>query len=172
NTYAGGTRVQAGTLVGDADAIRGDLANDGTVVFDQATDTTFAGDIAGSGAMAKRGAGALTLGGESALDWSIEAGTLVAQASRFDGDVAIADGAVFRFADASGSYGGVLSGAGRFEIAGGASPFVLAGNSIGFAGATFLDSGTLRIDGSLGGLVTVAGGAVLTGTGTLGSVDN
>src|SRR5690606_13032087 len=49
NTYAGGTRVQAGTLAGDADAIRGDLANDGTVVFDQATDTTFAGDIAGSG---------------------------------------------------------------------------------------------------------------------------
>ncbi|HVI57823.1 MAG TPA: autotransporter domain-containing protein [Luteimonas sp.] len=172
NTYAGGTRVLAGTLVGDADAIRGDLANDGTVVLDQVTDAGFAGDITGTGAMAKRGAGALTLAGDSVLDWSIEAGTLVAQASRFAGDAAIADGAVFRFTDASGSYGGVLSGAGRFEIAGGASPFVLAGNSIGFAGATALDSGTLRIDGSLGGLVTVAGGAVLTGTGTLGSVDN
>src|SRR5690606_30751412 len=172
NTYAGNTEVLAGTLVGDVDAIRGDIANDGTVLFDQATDATFGGDITGSGSMAKRGTGALTLGGSSALDWDVDAGMLVAQASQFDGDVAISDGATFRFADAAGHYDGALSGGGRFEIDGGGSPFVLGGNSTGFGGATFLDSGTLRIDGILGGLVTVAGGAILTGTGTLGSVDN
>src|SRR5690606_35743203 len=113
-----------------------------------------------------------TLGGSSALDWDVDAGMLVAQASQFDGDVAISDGATFRFADAAGHYDGALSGGGRFEIDGGGSPFVLGGNSTGFGGATFLDSGTLRIDGILGGLVTVAGGAILTGTGLLGSVDN
>ena len=172
NSYAGGTTVLAGTLVGDVDAIRGNLANDGLVVFDQATDASFDGDIAGSGSLAKRGAGVLTLSGDSALDWSIDAGTLVARASTFAGDAAIADGAVFRFDDASGRYDGLLSGAGRFEIDGGDAPFVLGGNSIGFGGATFLDSGTLRVDGGLGGLTTIANGAILTGTGVLGSVDN
>src|SRR5690606_20335063 len=118
NTYAGNTEVLAGTLVGDVDAIRGDITNDGTVLFEQATDATFGGDITGSGSMAKRGAGALTLGGSSALDWDVDAGMLVAQASQFDGDVAIADAATFRFADAAGRYDGARSGGRRFDADG------------------------------------------------------
>src|SRR5690606_33909757 len=35
NAYTGGTRVLAGTLVGSAGAIAGDLHNGGTVVFEQ-----------------------------------------------------------------------------------------------------------------------------------------
>src|SRR3546814_9242452 len=37
NTY-GNTQVQAGTLVGNAASIRGDLTNNGSVVFNQASD--------------------------------------------------------------------------------------------------------------------------------------
>lgn len=172
NTYTGGTRVQAGTMIGDVDAIRGDLINDGTVVFDQGADATFGGAISGSGAMVKRGAGALTLGGSSALDWSIDAGALIARAAQFSGDAAIAGGATLHFNEATGSYAGALSGAGRFEIAGGTTPFALTGNSAAFSGSTFLQTGTLRIDGSLGGLTTLAAGTTLSGTGSLGSVDN
>lgn len=172
NTYTGDTRVLDGTLVGDADAIRGDLANDGTVVFDQAVDDSFDGAITGDGDMVKRGAGALTLGAASALDWTIDAGALIARAAQFGGDAAIADGATLRFNEAGGTYAGTLSGTGDFEIAGGGSVFVLTGDSAGFDGGTLLESGTLRIDGALGGLTTIAAGATLTGIGTLGSVDN
>ena len=45
------------------------------------------------GRMIKRGAGTLTLGGMSALGWSIEAGGLVTSAERLAGDAAIASGA-------------------------------------------------------------------------------
>nr|WP_281349764.1 autotransporter domain-containing protein [Pseudoxanthomonas yeongjuensis] len=172
NTYTGGTRVLDGTLVGDTGSIRGDLANNGTVVFDQADDATFAGKIAGSGTMTKEGVGVLTLTGNSALDWSIDAGALVAQAKQFGGDASIADGARLRFTEATGTYAGTLSGAGAFEIAGGNTVFALTGNSAAFTGTTSLESGTLQLGGTLGGNTRIANGAVLGGIGTLGSVDN
>ncbi len=62
NAY-GNTRVEAGTLVGNTDSIRGNLLNNGFVVFDQAASGTFGGDISGSGEATKAGAGVLTLSG-------------------------------------------------------------------------------------------------------------
>jgi T5SS/PEP-CTERM-associated repeat protein/autotransporter-associated beta strand protein len=172
NTYTGDTRVLDGTLVGDTGSIRGNLANDGTVVFDQVDDVTFAGAIAGSGTMAKRGDGALTLTGNSALDWSIDAGALASRSPLFTGDANIADGALLRFDEqGDGRYGGKLSGTGAFEIAGDGI-FALTGDSAGFTGTTSLESGTLQLGGALGGNTLVANGAWLTGIGTLGSVDN
>jgi fibronectin-binding autotransporter adhesin len=97
NSYTGGTSVQAGTLVGDAASIRGDLTNNGTVVFNQAVDATFAGNIGGTGATVKGGLGALTLAGTSTLDWQVLAGGLTSAADRFTGDVAIGSGASFTF---------------------------------------------------------------------------
>src|SRR5690606_26276905 len=44
NSYTGGTRVEAGTLIGNAASIRGDLANAGTVMFEQETDATYEGN--------------------------------------------------------------------------------------------------------------------------------
>lgn len=173
NSYAGGTRVLAGTLVGDSGSIRGDLDNDGSVVFDQADDGTFAGAIAGDGTMAKRGDGALTLTGSSALDWSIDAGALVSRSALFSGDATIADGARLRFEEqADGNYAGTIAGAGTFEIAGGDAVFALTGNSAGFGGITSVESGTLQLDGRLGGSTLVASGATLRGIGTLHDVDN
>jgi fibronectin-binding autotransporter adhesin len=172
NTYTGGTRVLDGTLVGDTGSIRGNLANDGSVIFDQADDDTFSGKIAGTGTMTKDGTGALTLTGNSALDWSIDTGALVAQAKQFGGDASIADGARLRFDEqGDGRYGGTLSGTGAFEVAGDGI-FALTGNSAAFAGTTTLESGTLQLGGMLGGSTLVANGAVLTGIGRLGSVDN
>src|SRR5690606_33896552 len=99
NSYAGGTRIEGGTLVGDAGSIRGDIANAARVVFDQETDATHEGDIAGlsgtSGEMVKQGAGTLTLAGTSSLAWSVEEGGLASGAERFTGDLAIASGASF-----------------------------------------------------------------------------
>lgn len=65
NSYAGGTRVDAGTLQGNAGSIRGDLVNQATVIFEQGGDAVFAGAISGNGETVKRGTGQLTLSGDS-----------------------------------------------------------------------------------------------------------
>src|SRR5690606_40826144 len=124
-------------LTGTAGSIRGSLAIDGTVMFDQSDDATFAGTIAGTGSMAKRGTGALTLTGNSALDWTIDAGALISQANQFGGDADIASGARLHFDHtADVTYAGTIAGAGRFEIVGDNSVFAMTGNSAGFTGTT------------------------------------
>jgi fibronectin-binding autotransporter adhesin len=171
NTFAGDTLVFAGTLIGDTDSIRGRLFNAGTTIFDQGTNGTFGGSILGTGTMVKAGAGVLTLGDASELDWSIEAGGLVADASRFIGDVDIGAAGTLRFDHDSGgiAYDGVLSGTGAF-LKSGDGGLRLTADSSAFTGATQVLGGLLRVDGILGGGVLVMGGATLDGTGTIGSL--
>lgn len=171
NSYSGGTTVMAGTLVGNAASISGNIANAnaGTVVFDQAGNATFAGAITGSGAMVKNGGGVLTLTGTSSLDWSVDAGGLVSAAERFSGDAAIAAGASLTFDQAANAtYAGVLSGGGDF-VKTAAGALDLTGNSAGFTGATTVEAGTLLANGTLGGTLDVLGGARLMGAGTVGT---
>ncbi|WP_287272439.1 autotransporter outer membrane beta-barrel domain-containing protein [Mesorhizobium sp.] len=143
NSYGGNTLVGAGTLVGNAASIRGNIGNSGIVVFNQAADASFAGDISGTGTMVKDGAGTLTLSGTSLLDWTIDQGGLVAAAERFGGDVSIGAGASFTFDQtANASYAGALSGAGNF-VKDGLGTVVLASDNSAFAGATLVNGGTL-----------------------------
>lgn len=170
NSYGGNTLVSAGTLVGDATSIRGDIGNSGTVVFDQAADASFAGDISGTGAMIKDGAGVLTLSGTSLLDWTVNQGGLVSAAERLGGDVAIGAGASFTFDQvASASYAGVLSGAGTF-IKDGQGTLLLALDNSGFTGATTVSGGTLAAGAanafSSSSQFSVASGATLDLAGT------
>ncbi|MCO6404083.1 autotransporter domain-containing protein [Aurantimonas endophytica] len=165
------TIVEAGTLIGDAVATSGDVSNAGTVVFDQAVNATLAGSIGGlsgtDGGMVKRGAGTLTLGGISSLDWAIDDGGLSTAANRFGGDVAIGTNGRLTFDQAVGGfYAGALSGSGQF-LKTGSGALSLTGDSSGYAGDTAVTGGTLTIAGILGGDTTVSG-AVLTVNGTLG----
>ena len=169
----GNTLVAAGTLIGHAGTISGNIGNAGTVVFDQAADASFAGTIGTldgvAGTMVKRGAGTLTLTGASALDWAIAAGGLTTAAERFAGHAAIATGATLTFDQAeNAAYAGSLSGTGSFTKTGTAT-LVLTGDSSGFAGTTMVGAGWLAINGRLGGSLTVASGATLGGSGTIGS---
>ncbi len=173
NSYGGNTFVAAGTLVGNAGSIRGNIANAGMVVFDQAGNAGFAGDIAGlggvNGAMVKRGAGDLTLAGTSSLDWTIEAGSLISAAERFGGNAAIQTGANLTFNQAGDAiYAGVLSGSGSFSKTG-AGTLGLSADSSAFTGSTFVQTGTLAIDGKLGGTLDVGAAARLQGIGTVGN---
>lgn len=170
NSYGGNTLVGAGTLVGNAASIRGDIGNAGIVVFNQAADASFAGDISGTGAMVKDGAGTLTLSGTSLLDWTIDQGGLVAAAERFGGDVSIGAGASFTFDQtANASYAGVLSGAGNF-VKDGLGTVVLASDNSAFAGATLVNGGTLAAGAanafSSASQFSVAAGATLDLAGT------
>ncbi|WP_325960790.1 autotransporter domain-containing protein [Serratia ureilytica] len=172
NDY-GNTLVEEGTLIGNADSISGNIANAATLVFDQENDASFAGQIGAlgetKGQMVKQGAGSLTLGELSMLDWTIRAGDLTTAAERFRGNADIAAGASLTFDQSgSGSYAGSLSGSGLF-IKNGGGTLWMDQDSAGFRGLTQLNDGRLVLDGKLGGSMLVQNGGVLSGTGTLGS---
>lgn len=178
NSY-GGMHVEAGLLIGHAGSLSGDLVNAGTVVFRQDSDALFMGGIHGLGGvrgqMLKQGAGTLTLGGTSSLDWTVADGSLSTEAARFGGNVRL-DGpaSTLRFTDSGeAAYGGVLAGTGLFSMDGDGT-VLLTGDSSGFAGRTQVHNGALRVGsgtglGALGGSVEVGSGASLGGSGTVGS---
>lgn len=172
NAY-GNTLVEAGTLIGDAGTISGNIGNAGTVVFDQAADTSFAGDIVGlggsTGTMIKRDAGTLTLAGSSRLDWTVDAGGLVSATNRFVGDLAIGADGGFTFDQAyAGSYAGTISGAGALLLIGGGA-VTLTSDSSGFVGTTALSDMTLVVNDALGGSLSILDGGRLEGIGTVGT---
>ncbi|MET4728051.1 outer membrane autotransporter protein [Lysobacter enzymogenes] len=67
--YTGLTRTvtidPGAVLQGSTATLPGDIVDNGTLVFDQAGDGTYARSVAGAGVLAKRGAGTLTLTGAS-----------------------------------------------------------------------------------------------------------
>lgn len=172
NAY-GNTRIEAGTLVGNTDSIRGNVQNNGNLVFNQTLDGSFAGDITGAGSATKAGSGTLILAGRSGQDWRVAAGTLAAQAGALTGNVDVGGAGALHLNTAQNStYAGVLSGTGMLAKTG-ASMLALTGDSAAFAGATTVNEGVLSVgvngQGRLGGTVTVARDATLQGTGTVGS---
>src|SRR5699024_10439025 len=77
-TYSGGTVVSAGTLVGTTTSLQGDILNNALVVFDQATNGTYAGVMSGTGSLTKTGTGNVTLSGANTYSGgtTVSAGTL------------------------------------------------------------------------------------------------
>lgn len=64
NTYGGGTTVTFGyTLMGPSTSVQGDIVNNGTVVFTDAGNGTYAGIMGGTGAVTMNGSGTLALMG-------------------------------------------------------------------------------------------------------------
>ncbi|MCT8992297.1 autotransporter domain-containing protein [Chelativorans sp. SCAU2101] len=121
--------------------------------------------------MVKDGAGTLVLTGTNRYRGGtrVEAGALVGHAAGFgDGDIRVDDGASLRFDQhTTASLAAALSGAGDI-VKEGEGGLTLAGDSSGFTGTTTVSAGTLRVDGMLGGRVSVEDGATLGGTGTVG----
>jgi len=175
NAY-GNTHVRSGTLIGNGASISGNLTNDGTVIFDQSTDGTYAGNISGHGTLRKDGEGTLTLIGTSASDWHLDQGELLTDARGFTGNAAIgADGTLIFHQTQDATYAGTLTGTGRFNKTG-ENTLVYNGNSATFTGTTDVHGGTLIVGAAashhaavLGGSFIVANGATLGGHGIVGS---
>ena len=165
NSYDGNTFVNAGRLEGNADSIRGNLANNGETVFDQASNGTFGGKVEGSGLVIKDGDGELILTGGSSAQWQVDGGMLASSALRFTGDVDIGAAGTMTFDQiANAGYGGTLSGSGRL-LKTDAGLLELSADSGDFAGTTTVAAGTLRVTNTLGGTVAVEDGASLGGSG-------
>jgi fibronectin-binding autotransporter adhesin len=172
NSYSGGTTVSAGDLIGSTDALKGAIVNNATVTFRQAADDTYAGNMSGTGARVKTGAGNLTLTGANtyAAGTTISAGGLTASTGSLptNGDVFADAGTTLTFDQSTnGSFGGDLSGGGALVKLGSGAVTLSGANT--YTGATIVSAGKLLVNGSLANsAVTVGNGATLGGSGTLG----
>ncbi len=140
NTYAGGTTVNAGTLVGSADnlnadaglanSLQGDITNNSVVNFNHGAGTsgTYNGTITGAGAITKSGAGTLTIasaGNTAAAGTTVTAGRLNVNGA-LTSDVIVQNGATLGGGTTGGPAGTI---AGNVTLQNGAT--MAAGNSIG-----------------------------------------
>ncbi|WP_105636772.1 autotransporter family protein [Cronobacter dublinensis] len=114
--------LQVGTGSGDNASLQGNVTNNGTLVFNQAADYTFAGDISGSGNLVKENTSTLTLSGNNRYsgDTTLNGGTtLLAENGTIGpdggtGNINIKNGATFASAGTVNSNvviaaGGVLA---------------------------------------------------------------
>ncbi len=133
NSNPDGFEIQAGTLKGDTDNLRGDITNAATLNFDQSANGTYTGIISGSGSFIKEGAGNLILSNTHTYT-----GTTTVNAGRLAVNGSIASSAVT--VNAGGNLGG--SGTiGTLAMNGRLTP----GNSIGtlHAGNTTFNTGSI-----------------------------
>jgi autotransporter-associated beta strand protein len=182
HTYTGGTFIGAGTLQlgdgGDSGGIVGDITNNASLVIDRGNVFAYAGTIGGTGIVRQAGTGTSIFTGEHSYTGGtfVDAGTLRigdgGTRGSLVGDVAIASGAGFVF-DRSDSFGfdGAFAGGGTLDKFG-AGTLTLTGSSGAFVGHGSIHAGGLHMLGTIGGQVDILHDAWLSGTGTLGSVDN
>ncbi|HET7837659.1 MAG TPA: autotransporter domain-containing protein, partial [Variovorax sp.] len=174
NTYGGGTTITVGTLQlgngGTSGSITGDVTNNGRLAFNRSDAVDFAGAISGSGGVSQLGGGTTTLSGANSYTGGtlISAGKLIGSAGSF-GAGAIVDNAALEIRQATdATFANAISGNGSFTKSG-AGALNLTGDSSAFTGSTLVKSGTLAVNGSLGGALTMASGTTLKGNGTVGT---
>ena len=198
-THTGGTTIAAGTLrIGDggtAGSVVGDVANEGTLVFDRSDAIAFDGTVSGGGVLRQAGDGVTTLSaantygggteitggtlsvagdaslGAAAGPLAIDGGTLRTTAG-FATDRATtlgAGGGTIETAAGTLGHAGTIGGSGGLAKVG-AGTLVLSGANA-YAGSTTVAAGALFVDGdqrAAHGATTAAAGATLGGSGRLG----
>jgi outer membrane autotransporter protein len=177
NTYTGGTSIGAGTLQigsgGPTGSIAGNVNNNGMLAFNRSDDIHYGGMISGAGALNKQGSGRLVLTGENTYTGgtAINSGTLQigegGSTGSITGNVSNNGTLVFNRSNDLG-YSGAISGSGTV-VKDGAGTLGLTGDSGAFQGSTFVNTGTLAVNGVLGGVVNIDADARLQGAGTVGA---
>jgi autotransporter-associated beta strand protein len=174
--YSGGTVVEAGTLQGDTESLQGSIVNNASLVVEQDSNGTLAADVAGSGALTKRGTGTVRLAGNNTYTGGtfIEAGTLQGSASALRGPIQN-DGTLVLDRNEDSVLADAFTGTGRLLKTG--TGTLVVQQAQGYAGSTQVEQGTLVVgdastaNATLGGSVSIGQGARLQGIGRVGSLD-
>jgi autotransporter-associated beta strand protein len=192
NTQSGGVLIEGGRLGVDSDARLGfgELIMDGGQLRYEAAfgdlrdirlragggglDTNgfnvgYDNEISGGGLFTKSGAGRLTVTTLLASDVNVVAGELRvgngAERGVLTGAAHIASGATLSLSRSDVvNFTGALTGSGDLRQLG-SGELRLPGNNAAFNGHTFIDNGNLRLDGVLGGDLTLAAGTWVQGNG-------
>ena len=173
----GGLTFNGGTLNSTASFTSGratDLAGVGTFSTNASTTLTMTGAVSGAGALTKTGAGTLVLAADNAYTGgtTISAGTLQIGDGGATGSIAgnvLNNGALVFDRSGTLTMGGAIIGGGSVTQSGPGTTILAGANS--YAGPTTVNSGTLLLNGNQAGatgLTSVASGATLGGTGTIG----
>lgn len=158
NSYTGGTTITAGSLtLGDgttagAGVVAGNIANEGTLVFNRPDDHDFSNVLSGSGSLAKNQANTVTFTTTPAIT----------------GGIAI-NGGKLKFAN-GGTLTGVVSGTGQLEASAGTLTLAGAGSNT-LSGDTILSGGVLKLQKDIGASA-VGGNVYVTGAGNLQILNN
>ncbi|WP_250625598.1 autotransporter-associated beta strand repeat-containing protein [Pinirhizobacter soli] len=152
NTYSGGTTISAGTLQGDTGSLQGNITDNGSLVFNQGADGTFAGVVSGTGSLTKDGAGTLTLDGAQTYTGItlIDNGTLKigpAGSLASSAGVGLAAGTMLDLSGSGDQSLGLLNGAGG-TVDLGPNTLTLTGTGNGSYAGTIIGSGALVKDGA------------------------
>ena len=175
NNYTGGTTITAGTLQlgngGTTGMIAGNVADNGTLVFDRKDNITFSGAISGTGAVTKLDGDTLILTGTNTYTGgtTITAGTLQIGNGTTVGTISSTGGItdnshlVFDHSDDI-TYSGSITGSGDLTQAGG-GVLTLSGTSL-YSGGTTINAGEISIsaDANLG---SPTGGIAINNASTL-----
>ncbi|TAJ38655.1 MAG: autotransporter domain-containing protein [Reyranella sp.] len=161
NTYSGGTTVSAGALQGNTTSLQGAIVNNASVAFNQSSNGTYAGNMSGSGGLAKLGAGTVILTGTNSYTGgtTVSGGVLQGHTTSLQGAIVNNASVVFDQASA-GTYAGNMSGSGGLTKIGAGVLTVSGSNS--YTGGTTVSAGTFRLGSSTAlptmGALTVNGG--------------
>ncbi|MBY0322349.1 MAG: autotransporter-associated beta strand repeat-containing protein [Reyranella sp.] len=167
NSYSGGTLVSGGTLQGTTSSLQGNVLNNAAVVFSQAANGTYAGNMSGTGSLTLTGGGQYTLTGSNSYTGgtSLLAGALIGNSASLQGNI-LNNGAVTFSQTGTGTYAGIMSGSGSMTLQGGGT-LTMTGNNT-YTGATSVNASTLIVNGSLASTVSVTNGGILAGNGSTG----
>lgn len=191
NSYAAGTVISAGTLQGNTTSIpaTGGVVDNGILVFDQATNATFTGNITGTGSFVKQNAGTLILTGTNsyAAGTTITGGTLQGNTTSIPSGPVLNNSILVFDQAAAGVFSGNISGIGTLIkqnagllILSGMNTYtgntvvtagVLQGNSNSIPSGNVIDNATLvfdqAFDGTFGGTLSGTGTFIKQGSGKL-----
>ena len=178
NTYQGATFASGGVLVVDLadipDASELITESGGTIELSASANGKHDGNASGGGVFKKVGSRDLTLKGTSGAEstWEIAAGKLVGE-SEFSSGISFTGTGVrsFEFLQAGeATYPGVLSGDGLVALASSGGRLTMTADSSSFTGILEVDvDNTMHLasSASMGGVINVKRGGVLSGAGTI-----
>ena len=168
-SHSGGTIIESGTLQLGAGGVWGGVAgsvtNNGVLTFNHSNTATFAGVIAGIGAVKQVGSGTTVLTGANSYTGgtTIESGTLQIGDGGVSGSIignVTNNGALaFNRSDAI-TFGGTIRGTGRLRQIGRGTTVLTGRNT--YTGGTFIESGTLQV-GAGGAAGSIVGNVINNG---------